>query len=102
MAISPTMLIRKTSGTEAPAKAAISPVVKNRLKAGATWARPGISTPSSPISPRGSVAPAGRGVVAVLVPANESASPPAAPTGPLFMDISHPFRGGGRNRQRRC
>ncbi len=92
------MLIRKTSGTEAPANAAISPVVKNRLKAGATWARPGISTPSSPISPRGSVALAGGGAVAVPVPANESASP----TGPVFMDISHPFRGGGRTRQRRC
>ena len=93
------MLIRKTSGTEAPANAAISPVVKNRLNAGATWARPGISTPSSPISPRGRDAP-GDGAT-VVVPAKESASPLAAPTGPVLVDISHPFRGGGRSRRRR-
>ena len=38
----PTMLIRKISGADAPARATMTPVVKNRLNAGATWARPGM------------------------------------------------------------
>ncbi len=42
----PTMLIRKISGADAPARLTIKPVVKNRLKAGATWARPGMMTPN--------------------------------------------------------
>jgi hypothetical protein len=42
------MLIRKISGADAPASATIAPVVKNRLKAGATWARPGMMTPNRP------------------------------------------------------
>jgi hypothetical protein len=31
------MLIRKISGADAPARATMMPVVKNRLNAGATW-----------------------------------------------------------------
>jgi hypothetical protein len=52
----PTMLIRKISGAEAPAKLTMTPVVKNRLNAGATWARPGMMTPNRPSWPRSRVA----------------------------------------------
>src|SRR3954454_16639573 len=44
----PIIEIRKTSGTDGPASEAITAVVKKRLKAGAIWARPGISTPNRP------------------------------------------------------
>ena len=47
MASIPTMLIRKISGAEAPASATMTPVVKNKLNAGAIWARPGMITPKS-------------------------------------------------------
>ena len=50
----PTIEIRKTSGAEAPASATITPVVKNRLNAGAIWARPGMITPNRPSWPRSS------------------------------------------------
>src|ERR1700749_296716 len=48
----PTMEIRKISGAEAPARLTISPVVKNRLKAGAICATPGMITPNRPSWPR--------------------------------------------------
>src|ERR1700747_1771784 len=45
------MEIRKISGAEAPARPTISPVVKKRLKAGATCATPGMITPNRPSWP---------------------------------------------------
>ena len=48
MATMPTIEIRKISGADAPARLTISPVVKNRLKAGAICATPGMMTPNSP------------------------------------------------------
>src|ERR1700755_1182471 len=50
----PTIDIRNISGAEAPARLTISPVVKKRLKAGATCATPGMMTPNRPSWPRGS------------------------------------------------
>src|SRR6266436_4749223 len=47
----PTIDIRKISGTEAPARPTISPVVKKRLNAGATCATPGMMTPNRPSWP---------------------------------------------------
>src|SRR6185437_3973514 len=48
----PTMEIRKISGTDAPARPTMSPVVKKRLNAGATCATPGMITPNRPSCPR--------------------------------------------------
>jgi hypothetical protein len=42
------MEMRKISDADAPARATMTPVVKNRLNAGATWASPGMITPNSP------------------------------------------------------
>ena len=56
MATIPTMEIRKISGAEAPARLTMSPVVKNRLKAGAICATPGMITPNKPSWPRRSPA----------------------------------------------
>src|SRR5690242_7105821 len=46
------MEIRKTSGTDAPARPTMSPVVKKRLNAGAICATPGMITPNRPSCPR--------------------------------------------------
>src|SRR5215470_9792393 len=46
------MEIRKTSGTDAPARPTTSPVVKKRLNAGAICATPGMITPNRPSCPR--------------------------------------------------
>src|SRR2546430_8068274 len=56
------MLIRKISGADGPANVTMTPVVKNRLNAGATWARPGMMTPNRPSCPRSSDDDAGVGV----------------------------------------
>src|SRR5215469_13690082 len=67
VATMPTMLIRKISGADAPASATITPVVKKRLKAGATCATPGMMTPNRPSWPRLSVG-LGSVVVAIVSP----------------------------------
>jgi hypothetical protein len=63
----PTMLIRKISGADAPARETMTPVVKNRLKAGAIWARPGMMTPNRPSCPRSSLPSGVTGVTSLAV-----------------------------------
>src|SRR5277367_6640564 len=90
----PTMLIRKISGADAPASATMTPVVKNRLKAGAICATPGMMTPNRPSWPRSSESPSDAGEADVSAGGDES-------EGVVGVAVTaSPFRAVGQSRGR--